>query len=216
MESTPKVTDKQARSAAERFHAGERMPDLAAEYDCNVKTLRKAMRRIGYDSSERPTPPKKMTPERTARLIELYDAGVTHESIKEQLGLSRYTIHYALKRLGRPRRYKRWVNGDGYHYLTIPVGHPLHGAFAAMQGKENNIHTSVHRFVMAEHLGRALMPWETVHHVDGDRSNNRIENLQLRQGRHGKGSTFSCMDCGSHNVIAVPLPESDQQDGTRD
>jgi transposase-like protein len=206
MESTTKVTDDQARSAAARFNAGERMSDLAAEYGCNVKTLRKAMRRIGYDSSKRPTPPKKMTPEMTARLIELYDAGVTHEAIKEQLGLSRYTIHYALKKLGRPRRYKTWTNHDGYQYMTIPNKHPLAEAFRVMRGKPNNINIPVHRFVMAEHLGRALMPWETVHHIDGNRGNNDIDNLQLRQGRHGKGATFSCMNCGSHNIVAVPLP----------
>lgn len=62
----------------------------------------------------------------------------------------------------------------------------------------------VHREVMEKALGRGLSPSETVHHVDGDKKNNLISNLQV-MGREehasyhapqAKKMEITCQECG--------------------
>lgn len=83
-------------------------------------------------------------------------------------------------------------------YIDQWVGKDYPGASSQGYVKE-------HRYIMEQELGRSLEKSETVHHINGDRTDNRLENLQLRNGLHGKGASFMCIDCGSNNIKATKL-----------
>ena len=63
----------------------------------------------------------------------------------------------------------RTVTPEGY-VRVMCKGHPR---------AEKHGYVLEHILVMEKKLGRVLIPWETVHHIDGDKTNNREDNLEL-------------------------------------
>lgn len=78
---------------------------------------------------------------------------------------------------------QRWKGGrsvrrDGYVLIQVSPVHPF-ACMGTRRSKTGWKQIFEHRLKMAEKLGRPLRSKEQVHHVDGDPTNNEIENLQL-------------------------------------
>lgn len=86
-----------------------------------------------------------------------------------------YLMKYSRKKKGTdlnaPKRIKRgrWKTVQGYIMLWKP------------DNPNSDINGCIreHTFVMSEKLGRPLKPKENVHHINGIKDDNRIENLEL-------------------------------------
>ncbi len=90
----------------------------------------------------------------------------------------------------------RSKNSEGYVMLR---GLPVYPAAYVLE----------HRHVMEQHLGRALRPGETVHHRNGKRDDNRVENLELWAKSHPTGQRVSDLVIWARELIDLYGTEVD-------
>lgn len=158
---------------------------------------------------------KRLFPLEDSTIRELYEDGFNIEQVARLYECDESTIRYRLRTRGvpiRPRGRNTWkgkahfnwkggtyLTGNGYIAAWVSEDDPL----ASM--RMNNGYVLEHRLVVARHFNRPLSQNETVHHINGDKKDNQIENLQLRNGHHGLGQVSFCGDCGSYNIISEGL-----------
>lgn len=200
---------------AAKYRAGATAVELAATVDASAVTVLAALRLLGVEirrpgQSADGSPKRLLRGEKAATVARRYAAGESSSRLAAEYGVAVPTIVGTVRREGVPIRTQpvgsghhswkggRIVNSQGYVAVRIPPDDP-------MRSMGQNGYVLEHRLLMARHLGRPLRRSETVHHRNGDRKDNRMENLQLRNGPHGKGFAARCAACGSTDIIFDPI-----------
>jgi hypothetical protein len=108
------------------------------------------------------------------KIIDLYKSGLTHKKIGLLYGMSENGICSLLRRKG----IKSHKNVSGNRNPNYKGGYKY-----TKEGRKmirvNGKYYYEYILIIEKYLGRKLRKGEIVHHINGDVSDNRLENLQL-------------------------------------
>ena len=120
------------------------------------------------------------------RMIELYEKGLTQEEVAEKLGTSQKVIWKRMKEIGYEARVaaKRnqygsnndsWKGGrvfDSRGYVLVKTpNHP--------RAKRQGDYVFEHILAVEKEIGRYLNVGEIIHHINGIKDDNRLNNLYI-------------------------------------
>lgn len=125
--------------------------------------------------------PAHRKPEVAAKYWELYGQGFSCEDVAKAFGVSRQSVWDVLRNHGYDLRRKKqlpFIEFEGKRYTQDDDG------YYRCTERERNIF--LHRVIWERHHGKIPKGYH-VHHINADKSDNRIENLEcLSPSDHGK------------------------------
>lgn len=213
------VTDDQIVASYEMHRS---VPKVVDELGCGSATIhrvldRRGIQRTGLIEYRKTMGQPKSEPYigvykgSTEEILEWYRSGLSMRAIAKKIGRTVHIVARRIRKAGIARPFQgsgpdhsMWnggaINaGQGYWRQWVGDDDPM----KSMRNHQGYV--LEHRLVMARKLGRPLRRTETVHHIDGNRTNNDAANLELRQGKHGAHVVMCYLDCGSRNIGHVGL-----------
>lgn len=161
------------------YDDGMTFGQIAEHFGCSFSAVRRRWLKEGF-----PKPPRgkrvgqHRTPVDLDRADELLATGLPMAEVAAILGISEGLLYNRRKEDGRERLKKgpRVPERNGSWRGGVSIDK---SGYVMIRRTDGSGYDREHRLVMEQHLGRKLLPGEVVHHINGDRADNRIENLEL-------------------------------------
>jgi len=189
------------------------MAQISKLYGCAEATVRYTMKRLGIPKRTRSHAALiargKHWNEEQLRTLYWKEKKSTHE-IAKILDVSKASVVRYFRRLNIPLRTKEERNQLAAKKLSVKKGESAHnwkgGRIRHSSGyikvqcpnhpyADNHGYVLEHRLVVEKRLGRYLLPWEKVHHIDGRKDHNTDDNLQLISPADHALYTKMCAHC---------------------